>query len=182
MPVLEPAEKGLEMLKLSGKFSKKTSVKVWGKTLTGVCPDKRGGFAFAGPWLPKDGWTEVVAAEDGAIVVLCADRGTPVYWLCRVGGTEEISYVSDWSGVVEGRGTLLYHGTSVADAIEAAKGAGIPVVETVETPSTPVDHTAIRPMAFESRARARANGRVCGYTGKWRPSDDPICPHCGDDC
>lgn len=148
---------------LNGKSSRKTPVKVWGKQLTGVTPGARGGFAFQGAWLPKDG--QAVHATEG-LVMLCADRGTPVYWVVRVGGEQPVREICDWSGTVEGLGEILSYGTSVADAVAAAQAAGVPVM-TTEQAATP---------------RRQSTGRPCGYGRGWRPSEASVCPCCGDDC
>lgn len=154
--------------RLSGTSSKKNPVKVWGKRLEAVDPAARGGLAFLGEWLPKDG--QRVSAE-GGIVVFCAERTAKTYWVVDTAPTEAIPRCSDWNGEVDGQGRILYMGDSAHTAVEAAVAAGVPV------------RSGAAPAAVNPRAvGAAGRGRPCGYTGQWRPSEAGLCPHCGDDC
>jgi hypothetical protein len=155
------------MIKIAGKSSKRNPTqKVWGKLLSGVDPEQRGGFCFAGEWLPKDGHAIEHEGAEGQLILLAVQRGTVRFWLIRCSSEGRIDD-SQWEGVAEGTGTLLYSGDDSSQAVAAAIAAGCPQVKV---------SVAERTLPRQGRAVG-----TCGYTGKTRYRQG-ICEHCGDDC
>lgn len=98
--------------------------KIWGKNLTGINLDARGGFALEGEWIPRNGRELVAVMTPGEVAALVVCRPTPHYWVVRA-LTDSVDPIVEPDGTLEGAAEVLYHGTNLDAAIAASRRAGV---------------------------------------------------------